>query len=86
MDSVLTIIFSLALFVGFMMLLMMLAFKKPQVSIFSILFGGGYLMRDPGTYFESDRIPQIRLVGRVSLFLIVFWGVLRFGYELSGHL
>tara|TARA_R110002124_G_scaffold271076_1_gene439863 strand:- start:51 stop:311 length:261 start_codon:yes stop_codon:yes gene_type:complete len=86
MDSVLSIIFGVAVFTGFLALLMMCAFKKSEVSILSILFGGGYLMGDPDTYFEHDRIPQIRRVAKIGLVVFVVWGILKLGYVLSGQL
>ena len=86
MESLLSIILGLVAFTYFLMLLMMCAFKKTEVSILTIVFGFRYLMGDPDSYFEHDRIPQIRRVARVGLVLLIVWGILKLGYVLFGHL
>ena len=85
METVLTLIFGSWLILGIFGALLMCAFKKPEVSILSILFGGGFLFIDPTTYFEANRISQIMWVNRLAFILFLIWVVLEVGNVMSGH-
>jgi hypothetical protein len=84
MEIVLKLFFGAWVILGILGTLMMCAFKKPEVSILSILFGGGFLFLDPTTYFEVNRIPQIMWVMRLSFILFFIWLILEVGNVMSG--